>query len=465
MSEIIKIQKTIVGRVEWANLLDFDIDGIKVKIDTGAKSSTIHAENIRIRENKKGQNIVYFTIHPLHEDRKIKIKCKSQLIDWKKIISSNNTFEIRPVIKTKIKIGNKIINSKLSLTNRGDMTYPVLLGRADFKDWAVVEADKVFLQGELDPLEIYKDLIKEHSKNNQTLNIGILGNTKDLYSNKRLIEEITNKGHKAEFIKIEKCYLRINSNTKSLFYKNENIQDKFDVILSRIGVPTTHFGTTILRHFQTSGVVCINNPEAILNTRDKFKTYQLLSQKHIPLPDTGFSYSYSGISKLVEEIGEPPIIIKLLKSTQGKGVILAESKVAAKSMLGALKNIKADVMVQEYIKESKGRDIRAFVVGNKVVASIERIVSDENEFRSNIHMGGVGKKINLTKKEKEIAIIASKVLSLDISGVDLIHSNEGLLVLEVNSSPGLEGIEKATEVNIAKKIVEYIEKKIFSKRT
>ena len=247
----------------------------------------------------------------------------------------------------------------------------------------------------------------------------------------------------------------INSNDPKVFYKEESLE--FDAIIPRIGASVTFYGSAILRQFEMNGIYSINESLAITRSRDKLRAHQLLSKKNIGMPITGFSHSATNTNELIKNAGGAPLVLKLLQGTQGKGVILAETKKAAEAVIEAFGGLDAFFLVQEFIKEAGGMDIRCFVIGDKVVAAMKR-QGAEGEFRSNLHRGGLAEVIKLNSQERKTAIAAAKVMGLRVAGVDMVRSNRGPLVLEVNSSPGLEGIEKATGKDIASMIVEYIEK-------
>lgn len=288
------------------------------------------------------------------------------------------------------------------------------------------------------------------------LRIGILSRRPSLYSTKRLHEAAINRGHEVHIIDYLHSYMNITAKSPSIHHKGE-ILPSFDAIIPRISPKRTFYGTAIVRQFETVGTYSINPSIAITRSRDKLRSFQLLAMKGIDMPITGFANSPSDIDDLIKIIGGPPLIIKLIEGTQGIGVVLAETKKAAESVVQAFMGLNANIVVQEYIEESKGSDIRCFVIGDKVVAAIKR-EAELGEFRANIHRGGVAKSVKITKEERAVAIQAAKIMGLRMAGVDLIRSHRGPLVLEINSSPGLEGIETATGIDVAGKIIDYIQK-------
>lgn len=295
------------------------------------------------------------------------------------------------------------------------------------------------------------------------MKIGILSRNSSLYSTKRLIEAAKNRGHEVKVIDALRCYMNINSEKPEIHFKGEELSG-FDAIVPRIGASVTFYGTAVLRQFEMMGVYPVNESVAITRSRDKLRSMQLLSRKGIGMPITGFASKPDDVKDLLDMVGGAPVVIKLLEGTQGIGVVLAETRKAAESVVEAFMGLKANIMVQEYIKEAGGADIRCFVIGDKVIASMKR-QGAEGEFRSNLHRGGSASLVKITPTERRTAVAAAKIMGLNVAGVDLLRSARGPLVMEVNSSPGLEGIEAATGKDIAGMIVEFIEKNAASNRT
>ncbi len=275
-----------------------------------------------------------------------------------------------------------------------------------------------------------------------------------LYSTRRLREAAEELGLDVEIIDYLRCYMNITSAKPSIHYQGEVMQG-FDAVIPRIGARRTFYGTAVVRQFETTGTYAINSSLAITRSRDKLRAQQLLAMKGIDMPITGFASAPDDIDDLIRLVGGPPLVIKLIEGTQGVGVVLAETKKAAESVMQTLMGLNANVIVQEFIKESKGCDIRCIVVGDKVIAAMQR-KAEPGEFRANVHRGGSAELVKITKAEREVAVKAAKIMGLRFAGVDLLRSERGPLVLEINSSPGLEGIEKATNKDVAKLVIEYI---------
>lgn len=287
------------------------------------------------------------------------------------------------------------------------------------------------------------------------MKIAILSRDGTLYSCKRLREAAVRRGHTVEIIDPLSCYMNINPAAPSVHYKGRQLPH-YDAVIPRIGSAITFYGTAVLRQFEMLGSYPLNESVAITRARDKLRSLQLLARQGIDLPVTGFAHSPDDTSDLIDMVGGAPLVVKLVEGTQGIGVVLAETRQAAESVIDAFRGLNAHILVQEYIKEAKGKDIRCLVVGNKVVAAIER-QAKPGDFRSNLHRGGQANQVTITDRERDIALQAAATLGLDVAGVDILRANRGPLVMEVNASPGLEGIEKTSGVDIATLMIEWVE--------
>ncbi len=288
------------------------------------------------------------------------------------------------------------------------------------------------------------------------MRIVILSRDETLYSTRRLKDAGEKLGHEMQVIDHLRCYMNITSHKPKVLYQGQNLED-IDAVIPRIGASNTFYGTAVVRQFEIMGVFTANPSQAISRSRDKLRSLQIMARRGIGLPVTGFAHSTKDIDGLVDIVGGAPLVIKLLEGTQGIGVVLAETQQAAKSVIEAFRGLDANILVQEFIKEAGGMDIRCFVIGEKVVAAMKR-QGAPGEFRSNLHRGGSAAKVRLTPEERSTAIRAAKAMGLRVAGVDLLRSNHGPVVMEVNSSPGLEGIEKATEMDVAGKIIDFVVK-------
>lgn len=286
------------------------------------------------------------------------------------------------------------------------------------------------------------------------MKLAILSQDAKLYSTSRLREAAEQRGHLVRVVDYMRCYINVSTNSPCVMYSGKRLED-YDVVIPRVGASNTFYGTAVVRQFELMGVRPANTSQAISRSRDKLRCMQILAKEGIGLPITGFAHSTQDTDGLIKMVGGPPVVIKLIEGTQGIGVVLAETYQSAKSMIEAFRGLSAHILVQEFVKEAKGEDIRAFVVGDTVIAAMRRKAA-EGEFRANIHRGGKSEKVDLTPEETETAIRAAKAVGLSVAGVDLLRSHHGPKVLEINSSPGLQGIEGATGIDVAGLIIEYL---------
>jgi len=448
-------EKVIVGSEEWCSFPILNIPIIKARVDSGAKTSALHAINI-VPFDKDGEDWVKFDINPIQNDSKTIINCQSKLIDKRIVKSSSGYREQRYVIATELEIGGKIWTVEITLTNRDSMGFRMLLGREAMSGRVLVDPEEKYLLGQ-PTNENLTSLYKISDKAKTGLRIGLLASNKELYSNKRIMEAGEMRGHEMHFLNIKECYMKLDATTPEIHYRGGRILNDFDAVIPRIRPSITFYGCALTRQFEALKVYCLNSAAAITQSRDKLFSLQLLLNSGVEIPTTGFANSPLDTNDLIKMVGGTPLIVKLLEGTQGKGVVLAETKKAAESVINAFKSLNANILVQEFIKEANGKDIRCFVINGKVVAAIQREALP-GEFRANIHLGGTASIIKVTPEEKRIAIKAAKAMDLKVAGVDIIRSSKGPLLLEVNSSPGLEGIEGATNIDIATEMIFAIEK-------
>ena len=294
------------------------------------------------------------------------------------------------------------------------------------------------------------------------MKLGILSRAPNLYSTRRLVEAAELRGHEVRVVDYLRCYMNITSHNPQVLYRGESLE--FDAVVARIAPVRTFYGTAVVRQFEMMGIYTVNESQAISRSRDKLRSLQILSRTDVGMPRTGFAYATQDIDGLIESVGGPPLVIKLLEGTQGVGVVLVESKSAARSVIGAFRQLEADILIQEFIEESRGTDVRCLVIGNKVVAAVERR-SVGGEFRSNLHQGGEAHQVKLTAEERKTASTATKALGLEFAGVDILRSDRGPLVLEVNSSPGIQGVETASGADVAGMMIEHVETKLATLRS
>ena len=451
---------TIIGSEEWCEIESLGIPAIKARIDSGAKTSSIQATKFG-SFNRNHETWVRFKVNPMQDNLSLTLDCVAKVIDVRKVKNSSGVAQKRFLILVPIRMGKQTFEIELTLSKRDNMEYRMLLGREATQKRYMVNPDLSFCLGNFSEEQIngfYSHLISEKSG----YKIALLASDKTLYSNKRLLEAATSRGHEIHFYNIQHCYMKLDTQSPEVRYRGGKLVEGIDAVIPRIRPSMTFYGCALLRQFKSIGSYCVNSAEAIAQSRDKLLSSQLFNKNGIEIPVTGFAKSPLETKDLISMVGGAPLIIKLLQSAQGKGVVSAETNKAAESVINAFKSLQANILVQEFIKEASGKDIRCFVVNGKVVASIQREAA-VGEFRSNIHLGGSATKVKITSEERKMAVKATKILNLDVAGVDIIRSSRGPLLLEVNSSPGLEGVENATGIDVAKTIIIAIEKKL-SKR-
>ncbi|NQY98699.1 MAG: 30S ribosomal protein S6--L-glutamate ligase [Henriciella sp.] len=444
-----------LGWEEWVDLPDLGLPAIKAKVDTGARTSALHA--VAIEPFGPADNPqVRFLIQPDPQNPNLELTCSARVVDRRDVTSSNGETELRYVIETDVRVGSRTWPIQISLTNRENMAYRMLLGRRAIGEDMIVDPNASFLQPKLG-YDAYKALPKKKPVR-RPLRIALLSREPDSYSTRRLLEAGQNRGHVIEIIDTRRCYMKIGGLRPEVHYDGE-VLPYYDAVIPRIGASITAYGTAVLRQFASTGAHCLNNANGIIASRDKLLAHQLLSDAHIGMPVTAFASSPKDTKDLINLAGGAPVVVKLLQSTQGRGVVLAETRKAAESLVDAFRGLDANFLVQQFVSEASGADVRCFVIGNKVVGAIRRKAA-EGEFRSNLHRGGTAEPIKLTKAERDTARRAARTLGLSVAGVDILQSETGPKVLEVNSSPGLEGIETATSIDVADKIYEYLESRV-----
>ncbi|MCK0171846.1 30S ribosomal protein S6--L-glutamate ligase [Aliiroseovarius sp. S1123] len=447
-----------MGWEEWLSLPELGLPAMKAKVDTGAKTSALHAFAIEPFGSEK-RPMVRFAIHPDPDDPSLEIVCSAPVKDRRQVTSSNGESELRYVIETVVSMGERDWPVEVTLTDRGSMAYRMLLGRTALVGDVQVDPSSGFLQPELS-YDAYRSFPRANWTK-RVLRLAVLTREPQNYSNRRLIEAAESRGHSVEVIDTSRCYMKIQGVGAEVHYDGRKLPH-FDAIIPRIGASITAYGTSVVRQFESTGTYSLSASSGISVSRDKLHAHQVLARHRIGMPDTAFARSPKDSKNLINLVGDAPVILKLLESAQGKGVVLAETRKAAESVISAFRGLKADFLVQHFVKEAAGEDIRCIVLGGKVVAAMRR-QGPPGEFRSNLHQGGSAQKVRITKQERETALKAARAMGLEFAGVDLLRSEGGPKVLEVNSSPGLEGIELTTGKDIASLVVEHIEKKVAPK--
>lgn len=445
-----------LGWEEWVNLESLGLPAIKAKVDTGARTSVLHA--VAIEPFGSDQNPqVRFIMHPDPADPSLEVTCSAKVIGRRSVVSSNGVSESRYLITAPVTIGTRTWDIELTLTNRENMGYRMLLGRGALSDDIHIVPSQSFQQNELSYLA-YKKRRGRKGATQRPLRIGILTQEPHNYSNGSMMKAAQARGHVIETIETSRCYMSINGHKPEVHYDG-HVLPRYDAIIPRIGSRMTFYGMAVVRQFESMGVFCLNTAQAIGSSRDKLLAHQILAQHRLGMPNTAFARSSRDTDGILDLVGGAPVVVKLLESTQGKGVILAETKKSASALVNAFRGLDAHFLVQEFVKEANGSDLRCLVVNGKVVGAMIR-TARAGEFRSNLHQGGSAKKAKLSKEERRAAVKAAKAMKLNVAGVDILRSDAGPKILEVNSSPGLKGIEAATGKDIAAKIIQCIENNV-----
>ena len=449
--------KLIVGSEEWCSLPGLGLPAIKARVDSGAATSSLHAFNI-VCFHRDGELWISFEVHPLQKDRSVVVRHEAPVLEQRGVRNTSGISETRYVIREELVLGEQRWPIELTLTNRDAMGYRMLLGREAMVGRVLVDPEGSHQLGDVEPalLEaMYAALRTERTG----LRIAVLASDPELYSNRRLLEAGEERGHRMEFLNVKQCYMRLDPQNPEMHYRGGNVLERIDAVIPRIRPSVTFYGCAITRQFESMDIRVLNAAEPIKRSRDKLLASQLFVRHGLSMPVTGFASSPLDTKDLIKMVGGAPLILKLLEGAQGRGVVLAETQKAAESVINAMKSLNANLLVQEFIKEAGGKDLRCFVIGNKVVSAIERTAA-VGDFRSNIHQGGSAQAVRIRPEERKLAVAATRALGLDVAGVDIIRSERGPLLLEVNSSPGLEGIETATGKDLAGQMIQEVERKL-----
>ena len=449
--------KLIVGSEEWCSLPGLGLPAIKARVDSGAATSSLHAFNI-VPFQRDGDLWISFEVHPLQNDRSVVVRHEAPVLEQRGVRNTSGISETRYVIREELVLGKQRWPIELTLTNRDAMGYRMLLGREAMVGRVLVDPEGSHQLGDVEPSQLeamYGALRTERTG----LRIAVLASDPELYSNRRLLEAGEERGHRMEWLNVKQCYMRLDPQNPEMHYRGGNVLERIDAVIPRIRPSVTFYGCAITRQFESMGIRVLNAAEPIKRSRDKLLASQLFVRHGLSMPVTGFASSPLDTKDLIKMVGGAPLILKLLEGAQGRGVVLAETQKAAESVINAMKSLNANLLVQEFIKEAGGKDLRCFVIGNKVVSAIERTAA-VGDFRSNIHQGGSAQAVRIRPEERKLAVAATRALGLDVAGVDIIRSERGPLLLEVNSSPGLEGIETATGKDLAGQMIQEVERKL-----
>ena len=453
--------KLIIGSEEWCALPTLGIPAIKVRVDSGARTSALHAFSIKTF-NRDDALWVSFEVHPLQHDRRTIVRCEAPVVDKRMVKSSTGIAEKRYVIRTPLQHDGQIWEIELTLTNRDSMGYRMLLGREAMVGRVLVDPAAGFLGGDVAD-EHLDSHYAEHTRESSGLRIGLLASNPDLPSNKRIMEAGEERGHRMFFYDIKQCYMKLDAETPEVHYRGGRILNTLDAVIPRIRPELTFYGCALVRQFESIGIFSLNSAEAISGSRDKLYALQVLLQHGLNIPTTGFADSPIETGELIDMVNGAPLVVKLLEGPQGRGVVLAETRKAGESLINAFKSLQANLLVQEYIQEANGKDLRLFVVDGKVVATMQRQTAS-GDFRTNPRRSATVTTIKATAEEKRLATKAARVLGLKVAGVDVIRSRKGPLLLEVNSAPRIEDIEEVTGKDVAGAMISAIERQLGWKR-
>ncbi len=445
-----------LGWEEWVALPALGLPALRVKVDTGARTSALHAFDIEPFGPAAAPH-VRFAVHPIPGREDVAIACSAPVRDRRDIMSSNGESEHRFVVEAEVALGARRWPIEISLTDRGALSHRMLLGRQALGEGAMVSATESFLHPVLG-YEAYHSAAELARLPARTLRIAVLSREGAAHSTRRIVAEGTARGHVVEVFDTTRLYMGVGIPAGDIWYDGARLPH-FDAIVPRIGASVTAYGAAVLRQFQARGAWLVNPPEGIVAARDKLHAHQILARARIGMPATAFASSPKDTANLIALAGGVPLVVKLLESSQGRGVVLAETPAAAASVISAFRGLRADFLVQRFVAEAGGADIRCLVIDGRVAAAMRRRAAT-GEFRSNVHQGGSAEAVRITPAEREVAVRAARAFRLGLAGVDMLRAADGPKVLEVNSSPGLRAIEAASGRNVAGALFDAIERHV-----
>jgi len=443
-----------LGWEEWAALPGLGLPALRVKIDTGTRTSALHATEIEAF-GPSARPRVRFTVFPVPGREDLAIPCSAEIADRREITAADGTAALRYIIIGEMHLGARAWPVEIALTDRGAMAHRMVLGRQALADDMVISPTESFCQGELS-YDLYSAAKLRRETPPRALRVAVLSREPENHTTRRIVTEGERRGHAVEVIDTARCYMALDTLAPEVHYDGKRLP-RYDAVIPRVGASITSYGAALIRQFETIGTFCVNGAEGITASRDKLFAHQILARHRIGMPMTAFAASPKDTANLIGLVGGAPLIVKLLESTQGKGVVLAETKKAAESVITAFRGLKASFLVQSFVREAAGEDIRCLVIGGRVVAAMRRKGAGD-DFRSNLHQGGTAEGVRITKAEREAAVRAARAFRLGCAGVDLLRASDGPKVLEVNSSPGFEGIEKASGKSVAGALFDMIER-------
>ncbi|MEX1196758.1 MAG: RimK family alpha-L-glutamate ligase [Pseudohongiellaceae bacterium] len=447
--------RIIVGSEEWCAFPGLGIPAVKARVDSGARTSSLHAFNIRAFR-RGGARWVSFEVHPLQQNRRTIVRCEAEVADKRVVKSSSGIGEKRYVVRTTLQYGNDQWDIELTLSNRDSMGYRMLLGREAMNGRMLVDPSASFLGGSLTGQQI-QTLYRDQTREISGLQIGLLSTSPRLTSNQRILEAGEERGHRIRFYDIRHCYMKLDAEHPEVYYRGGRLLNDLDAIIPRLNADMTYYGCALVRQFESLGVPSLNSSAAIARTRDNLHALQTLLQNGLDIPTTGFADSPQDNDELIDMVNGAPMMIKLLKGLQGRGTMLAETRNTGDSLITAFRSLEVQLLVQEFIREADGLDLRMLVINNRVVASMERQSTPGKPGGGNRRSSYRAVRINAA--ERRLAVRAARVLNLKVAGVDVIRAARGPLLLKVTPNPGLEKIEEVSGKDIAGAMISALEKK------
>lgn len=443
--------RIIVGNEEWCGFPALNIPAIKARVDSGAKTSAIHAFNIQPFQNN-GEDWVRFSVHPLQNDRKVVVHCEAPVVDRRVVKSSTGTVEKRYVISTSIELGDNYWDVELTLTNRDSMGYRMLLGREAMLGRMLVDPAESFCAGEFTDLEL--NHLYGSAERQSGLKIGLLASNPDLYSNQRILEAGLARGHEMVFLNLQQCYVKLDVNNPEVHYLGDHQLIDFDAVIPRIRASVTSYGCALTRHFASLGIYTLNSADAIDQSRDRLLALQALQSADIPIPTTAFANSPVDVDDLIDMVDGPPLLVKMLDGSQHGRIALADNGEEARRLISRGQELHANMLVQKYITEAGGKSLRCVVIDGRVVGTMEMTADlvRPHRTRRNATMARV------SQAEKQLALRAARSLRLKVAGVDLLRSAQGPLVVNVTAVPALAEVERISKKDIAGTMIRTVEK-------
>ena len=450
-------ERVIVGSEEWCSFPELDIPWIKARVDSGAKTSALHAFNIQ-PFSKDGADWVSFEVHPLQNNRRTTVRCQAPVADHRAVKGTSGEAEKRFVVRTPVAVGDERWEIEVTLANRDTMGYRMLLGREAIVGRALVDPSASFCLGEVSDDHI-ADTYGTVTDGGTGLKIGVLASAPRLYSNRRLLEAGEERGHEMVFLNIRECYMRLDERTPEVHYGGATVLNDLDAVIPRVRPTLTFYGAALVRQFENLGLYSLNSAQAIGRAQDPLFALQVLLKSGIDIPRSGFANSPLETDDLIAMVGGPPLVVRQLSDTSRRKLMLADNEQIARSVINAMKSRDANLLVQEYIGEAEGRDLRLIVIEGRVVAAVERGAAAVPG-KGVIERRGEIRKVKVSAAEKRLAIRATKTLGLRAAGVTLIRSKRGPPVLKVSVNPSLQPVEETTGKDLAAAMMRAVEKRL-----